>query len=156
MSEESVAQVEDDLGFTAQDTEVLKGVRLFWQKLLAARQKAIKDDKFLAQYRTMLQKGIDQARARQAPGSDEDVLVRSNQFWAWYTDQCREMDIFQKEFLRGKPHQAWCEKWLPKEWQAFSDAIGRVVDHPSQQYFEQAQEAALAMLRAYVSTIKTS
>src|SRR3954470_1537454 len=110
MSVESVAQVEHDLGFGPLDAEVLKGVRLIWQKLLKLRQQALKDEKCVSQYRDLLSKGIAQARAQLPPDDDEALAAQSRAFWQWYDSLCREQGIAEREVSRGRPHMEWMEK----------------------------------------------
>jgi hypothetical protein len=153
MSIESVSQIESDLGITQADTEVLKGVRLVWQKLQKLRMQAAKDDKQLAPYREMLTRTLEQARAQQAPVEDDQVEQQSQEFWKWYEDQCAAAGVSQLEAARGMHHMAWCEKWLSASYLDFEKAIGNVVNMPSQLHFEDAKAKATALLQAYVGAI---
>lgn len=150
MSAESVAQVEQDLGYTQRDAEVLKGVKLVWQKLQKLRGQAVKDDKYLTQFRETLSRSITQARAHQAPEQDDDVAAKAQAFWGWYDGRVKELGVPAKERDRGLPHQEWCAKWCATEWNAFYLAYDRVVSQPSELHFEQAKQKAEAMLKKYV------
>ncbi len=154
MSVESVTQVETDLAVTQADTEVLRGVRLVWQKLQKLRQAALSDDKKVSAYRELLERGLAQARAQMAPVEEVSVEQKCREFWDWYEVQCRELGISELEQRRGRPHAEWSEKWLPEVYAAFSAAIGRVVDMPSQLHFDDARVKATALLKAYVGAIK--
>src|SRR5690242_916104 len=108
MSVESVAQVEQDLGLTPEDTDTLKGVRLVWQKIQKLRGQAVRDDKFLGQFKDILSRSLVQARAQQAPESEDDIVVKTQEFWQWYEDYTKHLGVPAKERDRGSSHQDWC------------------------------------------------
>jgi thiaminase len=154
MSEESVVQVEGDLGFAPKDAEVLKGVRLIWQKLQKLRQQALKDERYVKQYKDLLAKGIAQARAQQPAEAEDDIVQEARLFWDWYVGECQRLGIAAMEENRGSSHQAWCEKWLSGKYAAFAGAIDRTVEQPTQQHYDEAKAKASAMLKAYVEAFK--
>lgn len=154
MSVERVARVEEEAGLTEKDTEVLRGVRLLWQKLSHLRQQALKDDKYAKQYHDLLVRGIAQARAQQAPEDDEAIARTAKAFWDWYDAECESLGIRDKERDRGSHHQAWCAKWLAGKYAAFHTAITRTFEEPTQQHYDEAKAKASAMLTAYVEAFK--
>jgi hypothetical protein len=150
MSTEAVESVEVELGLNGADTEILKGVRLVWQKLQKMRSQALRDDKHVATYRDLLIRSLTQARAQLPPDDAEAVRAKADQFWRWYGQRCTTLGVYDKEFSRGSSHQAWCERWLTSYWKAFEEALVKTLELPTEQNYERVQTKAEAMLRAYV------
>lgn len=152
MPTSSVVEIHAALGYTEADAATLKKVKRIWQKLESYRLRAEKGDgQALRSYSDLLSKSLVSARHVRAV---EDVEAVSMSFWAWYGQECADLKIHATELARGSDHMTWCEKWLPEVYKAFSDAIDRTVDLPSQQNFDEAKVAGAKMLRAYVEAFE--
>jgi hypothetical protein len=150
MSLEVVQNLEEELSYGPEDQQILKGIRLVWQRLDKLRQQAARDDKYLPAYRDLLTKSLMQARAQQ-PVDDPEAIAK--EFWFWYDQQCVALGVARLERARGSDHQAWCEKWLPEDYRRFVGRVALTVEEPSQQRFEELREAAGRMLKAYTEAI---
>ncbi len=155
MSEESVRQAEVELGQTPQDLEILKGVRLTWQKLTKLRQQAVRDEKFVTQYRDFLSRCLQQAKAQQSSDDDEVIQREARAFWAWYDGECARLNVREMEQNRGAAHQAWCMKWLAGKYADFAAAVTKTFDEPTPQHYEAAKAKASAMLKSYTEFFKS-
>src|ERR1044072_3173881 len=155
MSVERVAQVEQEMGQTDRDLDVLKSVRLTYQKLTKLRQQAVKDDKFVGQYRDFLGRCLQQARAQQPAEDDAAIEAQAKAFWAWYDGECTRLGVREMEINRGSHHQPWCAKWLAGKYAEFPMAITKTFDDPPPQHYEMAKAKASAMLKSYTEFYKS-
>lgn len=151
---QSISDIESELGYTPEDAKVIQTIKLVWQKLQVLRQKAERDPKFLAAYRDALDKGIQQSRSLRPMGDGDEIAERCRALWRWYDEQAGHLGVADLEMRRGLPHQEWCEKWLRKEYEAFSAAVNRLVENPSQRQIDDVRSAASVMLRAYVGAFR--
>lgn len=153
MALSSVEEVHKQLEYTEADATSLKDVKLVWQRLEGLRKRAARDSSYLQQYRDLLEKSLEQARALRPDEDVEAVIARVREFWLWYQQQYERLGIADREWRRGMVHQEWTEKWLPDIWRHFEAAIGNMNERPSARNIDEAKAAATLMLQRYVAAI---
>lgn len=147
----TIPDIEQSLGYTEADEAVLKKVKLVWSKLQTLKKKAARDPKAVREYRDLLEKGLEQVRFMK-PLEEDDIQRAIKDYWAWYTEECQRLGVFEKETIRlPRSHQEWSEKWLPKEWAVFVAGIVEMTAEPSKRSIAGARVAATTLLRAYIA-----
>lgn len=149
---DEVAAVEAELGFGSYETK-LKAVKGFYKNLLLARGKAKANPKFVPAYRSLLEKGIAQARAteaRDAPLEGEALTKAIDGFWALY-DECRARYGIETKEQNRFPQllEEWVEHFLPERWKAYSDAMTHWLEKATPTAMERLKQATEAMVKAY-------
>lgn len=153
MSDELLEALHRELDFDKHvpDLQKVQGV---WKQVVNLQQRVRKDKRALKQYRAFIERCIKQLTESDPELSDAEIEAACTEFNAWRDRRMLELDIASHEAGRlPKDCEAWCQKWLPKEWENVQTAFGATVERTTKRTIANLKKAWDEMLLAYLKAV---
>jgi hypothetical protein len=146
-----VSSIHEELGYSLWE-EQLRQQRGVWGTLASLRAKAEKQPSaHAANYRNILKRSIDRLKATlDDTFSATEQEAAATEYLAWYDALKVERGVPDKEWRRGHPFEAWCQKFLPEAWQRYMQAFSAVCDEPTRTNLEHLKGQTVALIEAYL------